>query len=103
MSNFIQVTDNLAIQSSTFDWSIVKRTKRKDRKTKESIWAWEPLPSYHGTLRGAVKAMGEHLLRTSDANTYTELVQAANDISLLLGQHFTASADVSIKPTTGKK
>ena len=97
MSNFIKVSDTYAIASDSRQWMIQKSSKVKDKETGETSIQWVSF-SYFGSLSQAVKALGEHMLRTSGSNSYTELVEAASEISLLLGQKFTASATVSIKP-----
>ena len=96
MSNFIKVSDKYAIASDSRQWMVQKSAPVKDKETGETSVQWASF-SYHGSLPQAVKALGEHLHRTGGSSTYTELVESANKISLLLGQSFTASAEVSIK------
>ena len=96
MSNFIQVSDKYAVASDSRQWMLQKSAPVKDKDTGETSIQWGSF-AYFGSLSQAVKALGEHLHRTSGASSYTELVDSANKISLLLGQKFTATAEVSIK------
>ena len=95
MSNFIKVTDKLAIASDANQWKI-KELQGQVKKDDVMVDNWVSI-SYFRELEQAVKYLGRHMLRISNCTSYKELVEAANDISLLLGQKFTASADVSIK------
>ena len=95
MGNFIQITDDIAIQSDVNNWEIASPRRRKD-KTGEMVTVWESF-SYHSTLDRAVKSLGEHLLRTGDSKSVTELTQAATAISDLLSQKFTSDIKIQIK------
>ena len=96
MSNFIQVSEKYAIASDDRNWILQKSGVKTDKETGETSVTWSSF-SYPGTLEGAVKSLGQHMLRTSGANSYDELVEAAKKISELFSQNFTVSADLSIK------
>ncbi len=90
MGNFIQITDKLAIASDSKQWKLQELVERKGVPQFESF-------AYFPTLERCVTGLGQYMLRDSHAKTYTELVHAASEISLLLSQKFTASAEVKIK------
>jgi len=96
MNNLILITEDIAIQSDARNWEIAKRKQRKSKKTNEMEDEWVGF-SFHSNLAGCVKALGEHLLRTSGSKTPTELIRASPDISAMMSQKFTASATVEIK------
>ncbi len=100
MSVFIKINEKLAIVSDDNQWCLTKPVpvSRKDKKTgvKRSDVEWRAF-KYYPTLAICVKKLGEYLLRTSNAQNIDELVKAAGDISMMLSQKFTASADVHIK------
>ena len=88
MSNFIKISDKYAIASDSRQWMIQKYSPRND-----DMPDWASI-SFHGKLSQAVKALGEHLLRTSGSSSVAELVGAATDISSLLSKSFTIESEV---------
>lgn len=100
MGNFIQITDSLAIKSDRYQWMVCKyQSVKVDGEDTDS---WKPFIFCGGSktdsgLSSAVKAAGEHMLRTGDAQNADELLVLANNISALLNQKFTASFDIKIK------
>ncbi len=94
--NLIQITDELAIQSSNKDWSVAKKGTAKDKATGLMVDTWTPF-TFHSTLDRAVKSLGEHMLRTGNAKSCDELIQAAADISEILSKKFTANAEIRIR------
>ena len=100
MSNFIQITDKLAIASDSIQWMIQKpietNIKNGDGEVIDKKAAWTGF-EFYGSLESCVKGLGDHMLRNSNSRSYGDLVKAASDISLLLGQKFTASANIQIK------
>jgi hypothetical protein len=100
MSNFIKITDTLAIASDDKQWKIREYTGMVNRKNKDgSVTAeenWESV-GYYPTLEMCVNQLGQYMLRKGSADSWKSLVSDANEISLLLGQKFTASAEIRIK------
>jgi len=92
MSVFIQLTDELVIRTDQHNWMLCKpRGTNKDGTIKWTGFI------FCGTLEQLVKATGEYMLRDCNASSYHDLVKAAEEISLLLSQKFTASATVTLR------
>lgn len=96
MGNQIQINDQLAIKSDKHQWMLCKLVKTTDKKTKEKTEAWTAF-QYFSSLSACVKATGEYLLRAGSATNADELLKAADEISRLLSQKFTASYQVEVK------
>lgn len=89
---FIPLTDDLVIRTDDNNWMLCKpRGTNKDGSIKWTGFI------FCGSLEQLVGQTGQFMLRTCGAQTYTELVKAADDISRLLSQKFTASATVTLR------
>jgi hypothetical protein len=83
MSNFIQVSDKYAIASDSRQWMIKKSQNVTDKETRAVSVEWVS-KSFYGNFEQCVVSLGQEMLRTSQANSYAELVKAAKEISDLL-------------------
>jgi hypothetical protein len=83
MSNFIQVSDKYAIASDSRQWMIKKSQNVTDKETKAVSVEWVS-KSFYGNFEQCVVSLGQEMLRTSQSNSYAELVAASKEISDLL-------------------
>jgi hypothetical protein len=95
MSNFIPVSDKYAIASDSRQWMIKKSHTVTDKETKAVSVEWVS-KTFYGNFGQCVHSLGQEMLRTSECNNYSELVEAAEVISKLLNQKFPKSAEVRI-------
>ena len=101
MSNFIQVSDKYAIASDSRQWMIKKSQNVTDKETKTVSVEWVS-KSFFGNFEQCVVALGQEMLRTSQSNSYAELVEAAKEISALLSKTFADAANVKINGLEGE-
>jgi hypothetical protein len=101
MSNFIQVSDKYAIASDSRQWMIKKSQNVTDKETRAVSVEWVS-KSFYGNLDQCIVALGQEMLRTSQSNTYKELVSAAEEISDLLDKAFANAASVKINGLEGE-
>jgi hypothetical protein len=92
MAVSIQITDALVIKSDGMQWMLCKN-KGLDENGKPRLHSF----MYQGTLEKIVQSTGQYMLRHADASNIDELIAAAEKISKLLSQKFTASVNLEIK------
>lgn len=83
---FIEVTELRAISSDTSQWMLMKRTKKTDKATGKPTGGYSEWQSYkyYGKYEQAVASLENELIRTSGAQTFTELHRSGKKIHAML-------------------
>ena len=78
----IQVNDQFRIKSDSVQWMIQKRRTRNGKRTWESRL-------FFPSLQGAVKELGELMVRESEAQTLADALVEVEKIATMLSQALT--------------
>ena len=81
----IPIDEDYRLASDVRCWSIQKSRRRKDRKTGDPITERTAI-QWYTSLEQTVKGLGELMVRTSDAQTLTEALEAVERVTTTLGQ-----------------
>jgi len=92
----LSINDDIRIVSDCHQWTIQRSRKRTANGTPGQAWESQ---SYYPTLPSAIRAVGERLVRDSDAVGFTEALAEVERIATELSQALTCV----IKPTQGKE
>ncbi len=84
----IPITDQYALTSTEYAWAISKSKKRKHHG--KDVTDWEAI-RWYSTLEGAAKALGDMMLRQSDATTLAEAMAEVERISEMLCKALTTN------------
>ena len=90
----LPLNDETRIVSDRYQWIIQRSRKRTVNGKPDQVWEAQ---SYHPTLKNAIAAAGERLVRDSDAVGFTEALAEVERIATELSQALTCV----IKPTQG--
>ena len=91
----LPVNNEIRIISDRYQWTIQRSRKRTVNGKPDQVWEAQ---SYYPTLASAIGAVGERLVRDSDAVGFTEALAEIERIGTELSQALTCV----IKPTQGK-
>jgi hypothetical protein len=82
VSCFIEVTEKRAISSDTNQWKLMKRTKKTDKVSGAPIGGYSDWEAYkfYAEFHTAATHLESELIRTCGAQTFPELMRAANRI-----------------------
>lgn len=94
----IPIDGNYRLAGTPRAWELQKRRRRKDRKTKQPIEAWEPC-RWYASLESALHGVAQLRLRVSDARSIGEAQAEVLDLLAGLGQALAAPVDASSKAT----
>jgi hypothetical protein len=92
----LSLNDNFRIVSDRYQWTIQRSRKRTVNGKPDQTWEAQ---SYYPTLPSAIRALGERLVRDSDAVGFTEALAEVERIATELSQALTCA----IKPAQGKE
>ena len=82
----IPINNQLRIKSDSRQWMIERKRLRKGKES------WEAR-LYFGTLKAAVKDLGELMVRTSKANTLADALKDVENVTATLSQALTPQLD----------
>ena len=82
----IPINDQLRINSDSRQWMIERKRLRKGKES------WEAR-LYFGTLKAAVKDLGELMVRESNVNTLVDALEAVENVATTLCQALTPQLD----------
>ena len=92
----LSINDDIRIVSDCHQWTIQRSRRRTVNGKPGQVWEAQ---SYYPTLASAIKAVGERLVRDSDAVGFTEALAEVERIATELSQALTCV----IKPTQAKE
>ena len=91
----IPINERYRLASDDYQWIIQRRRNRKGEEDWESRF-------YFGTLKAAVKDLGELMVRQSQANTLVDGLEAVENIATTLSQALTPQIEgLEDLPRTG--
>ena len=90
-SNVIPINDQYRITSDRYQWMIQEKRNRTGKAEE-----WEP-KSYFPTLEGAVKGLGEQMVRLSGAESIEELIKATENVTTTLSRALPPEIEVVLK------
>jgi len=82
----IEITELRAIGSDQNGWMVMKRTKKKDKDTKQPTGGYSEWVAYKypSSFEGCVAYLEEEMIRMSGSSTLTELRRAAERIHAMM-------------------
>lgn len=80
---FIQLSENKAIKSDSYQFMLCKKVLKKDKDTGESSEVWSPY-RYYPSLQKAMLAIPNQELKESDASSLQECVDLMNEWKQLI-------------------
>lgn len=88
---FIEVTELRAISADMYQWKLMKRNRKTDKKTQKDIGGYSDWVSYsyHPELGDAAKYLEKELQKTCGAQSFTELARMAERIHEMMKETFT--------------
>jgi hypothetical protein len=92
----LPINDETRIVSDCHQWTIQRSRKRTVDGKPDQVWEAQ---SYYPTFASAIEAVGERLVRDSDAVGFTAALAEVERIATELSQALTCV----IKPTQGKE
>ena len=92
----LPLNDETRIVSDRYQWIIQRSRKRTVNGKPDQVWEAQ---SYYPTLPSAIKAVGERLVRDSDAEGFTEALAEIERISTRLSRALTCV----IRPERGEE
>ena len=90
-SNAIPINDQYRIKSDRYQWMIQEKRHRAGKANE-----WES-KSFHPTLEGAVKELGEQMVRLSGAESIEELIKATENVTTTLSRALPPQIEVVSK------
>jgi len=76
----LQINPDWRVTSDRYCWMVQRRRVRTDKETGEQSEVWGN-ESFHASLPAAVSALGEHVLRRSDAEGIAEIAATLDRLS----------------------
>lgn len=80
----LKINEEYRIISNDYSWVVQKR-KWVSKKTGETVWK---TLTCHATVSGCLKALGDRMIRDSDAGTFAEAIAEVHRVTVELSKAF---------------